>query len=1039
MATPYQELEKRRLELQNLNQQVGQRYSGMVEAGVFVGPRFERETAIAQQRKAQLAQQQLRVIERMKGSTRMYTPLVRLQQRKAERATAEYSRRTQQEYEAYKRDVEGLESGGESFNKQVDEYNRRQQELSNYLQKVAEGRESVEDITIRTGFKERRGRTIGYYYSSRSSLGDRYSEGETQNITPGGLEQWAIEGTRSYLNLGPEDIIRLNDKVIQESAFTPEEISVANQVFASRKTALEQYKREQELEQDRLKTGWGFAQKDAAQLKAVYDRAASLTPTKQAEALKEQLKGSYAKEVVEGTRWGVGGVSFSKPEMAERYAAQLDEKLLKSYQASQTPEYGRARYDIWEMPTEINPATGKRYTAPDPEFKARARYIERTEWYDKLNKPEKALALIGGSLMDFGVASTFIQKNYGSSIKSWEQKHIPNVSKLASFLTGFEPMSGFELESASIGEGTKKRTTTYTYTELSQKDILASKLYNVYDKDEVRKPFLDRVGTGLYKGATSNAILAVASAYGIGLAAGGVGRGIAAVSSARTANLAVKGAGYFIATVVAADVSLKTLAGNVGEAAVEGGVFATTLPIAAAGFRLSAGIPSQGLPVSGWRARLETFVRRYPGDIEIPEGLAPGKAIKFEAGARLSTKLGTMEPLTTKPLDFTQVKALGEFGKDVEAWIKANPQQKPVVGGSAAARAQFAGARRPGDIDIDVVDPARAALSLYPKAQKFFGKENVGLELTSEWGQATIEIYGRHGIQFLPKTPVGEFIGQHSGLPFKSGRPIEIGGVKFKPANELFLRKADSILRQQGRTIGPQPHRLKDIVDFKQYANEFIAAKKAAADRSGWLLRGYRSGKVEDLKKDFETYKLYSGLDVYPVVVKAARYAAREPGGLIGAGVAVRTIPTIKEYLKEVGRHEKNEYTPLEKYPETKSVTTTYPKVTTTYPKTTMQLYPPAPPTHKQDMKYLKQIYNYPGKYDTPPTSPHPKTTYPQTTSSKYSPRKQTRSTSKTPTPKKLTFSAFKDTIENARRKRKRRYKWDIENPVPTFESLFGG
>lgn len=33
----------------------------------------------------------------------------------------------------------------------------------------------------------------------------------------------------------------------------------------------------------------------------------------------------------------------------------------------------------------------------------------------------------------------------------------------------------------------------------------------------------------------------------------------------------------------------------------------------------------------------------------------------------------------------------------------------------------------------------------------------------------------------------------------------------------------------------------------------------------------------------------------------------------------------------------------------------------------------------------------------------------------------------------------FKKPIDFANKKRKSRYKWDIENPVPTIKSLFGG
>ena len=48
------------------------------------------------------------------------------------------------------------------------------------------------------------------------------------------------------------------------------------------------------------------------------------------------------------------------------------------------------------------------------------------------------------------------------------------------------------------------------------------------------------------------------------------------------------------------------------------------------------------------------------------------------------------------------------------------------------------------------------------------------------------------------------------------------------------------------------------------------------------------------------------------------------------------------------------------------------------------------------------------------------------------------RTPPRTPPPIR-TIKRFKDAIDHASKGRKGRYKWDINNPVPTFESLFGG
>lgn len=323
------------------------------------------------------------------------------------------------------------------------------------------------------------------------------------------------------------------------------------------------------------------------------------------------------------------------------------------------------------------------------------------------------------------------------------------------------------------------------------------------------------------------------------------------------------GAGIF-------DIGKKFSQGDIRRALTETLIFGASAPFVGAGF---TGIGGRFVKLPSAESLLNFNAKP---EIITPEGLLPGKAIKFQAGAELALDLGKMNPPISRPLDFTKVKALGDFGKEVESWIRLNPEQKPVIGGSAAAWTQFKSARLPGDIDIDVLNPKLAAELLFPKAQSFFGAENVKLDVSNQFSQATIKIYGRHGVQFISKTPVGAEIGQHTGLPFESGEPINIEGIKYKPAFELLERKADSILRQQGEIIAPQSHRMKDIIDFEKMSSEFINVKKSEAE-SAWWRKQSKAEKAALLETKLETYKLHSGLDVYPTLEVYSRHLVKNP------------------------------------------------------------------------------------------------------------------------------------------------------------------
>ncbi len=360
--------------------------------------------------------------------------------------------------------------------------------------------------------------------------------------------------------------------------------------------------------------------------------------------------------------------------------------------------------------------------------------------------------------------------------------------------------------------------------------------------------------------------------------------------------------------------------------------------------------------------------------IKVPSGLLPKQAIKFKAGAEVAFKLGEEKPPIMKPLDFTEVKALGGFGKEVEAWVRSSPEQKPVIGGSAAARTQFKYARLPGDIDIDVVNPIKAAQTLYPKAQKYFGPKDVSLDINKEFGQATISIKGQHGVQFIqkPANVLEVDIGQHTKLPFSSKSPIEIGGIKYKAAGELFQRKADSILRTQGNTIGPRPHRMKDIADFKKMSDEWIDVKKTQADKS-WLLKGYKLKQAQNIEKNLGVYKMYSGIDIYPVAKSVYKQMRKTPpnypiypmGSISSSKYSVQMpkyagrVSSYKpESIKSSG-YSINKYVPMKSsYPIAK---TTFKPSAYSYPttkKTITNYYNPQP-YYKSNIKPSTAYYPY--------------------------------------------------------------------------------
>ncbi len=158
------------------------------------------------------------------------------------------------------------------YNQMVDIYTKydlaveRQKEFNTYLQNVAEGREAgVQTVDIRLTSRphprDPNTLTVGYrnVISAKLPSQSEYISGETQvRNEPDwqkSIKEWGIAGAKSYYGLGSEDIIRVEGVTVQESSFTPEQISITSQVSSGRLSALAQYEQAQAQRQEQLKAG----------------------------------------------------------------------------------------------------------------------------------------------------------------------------------------------------------------------------------------------------------------------------------------------------------------------------------------------------------------------------------------------------------------------------------------------------------------------------------------------------------------------------------------------------------------------------------------------------------------------------------------------------------------------------------------------------------------------------------------------------------------------------------------------------------------
>ena len=296
----------------------------------------------------------------------------------------------------------------------------------------------------------------------------------------------------------------------------------------------------------------------------------------------------------------------------------------------------------------------------------------------------------------------------------------------------------------------------------------------------------------------------------------------------------------------------------------------------------------------------QNFIPQKPFvEMKTPEGLIPGKKIKFESGAEVATALEKVKSPIKEPLDFTQIKSLpGDKGLKIESWIRSHPEQQPVVGGSTAAKTQFRLARKPGDIDLNVQNVKASGTDIYNTMFKDMGTEKARsrYELKHDRYLIQTKTEGKwhDAVDIHPTVPKGSSL----RFGFKTQNPIEIGGIKYKPAGELIQRKAESVLLpQKGGTIGPRSFRMKDVGDFEKYALDALKSQREQV-QNVLFFKGYRQKKVGHIESKLSEYKFHSyfGPDIYMVRGAAKAYAdlpfsTKVPMSFVAAGSSAVRSP----------------------------------------------------------------------------------------------------------------------------------------------------
>ena len=407
-----------------------------------------------------------------------------------------------------------------------------------------------------------------------------------------------------------------------------------------------------------------------------------------------------------------------------------------------------------------------------------------------------------------------------------------------------------------------------------------------------------------------------------------------------------------------------------------------------------------------------------------PTGLTAEQVLKFEAGAELATTFKHVEPPIMEPLKFADIKTLrGKSPEIVEAWIRAHPEQKTVIAGSTAARAQFRGARRPGDVDLYVKDVTKAGEELYTSLSRELPSGETKLTRQPEHGAAIVEIKDpvtglyHHAVDIHQIPPAG------SKLRFgmETQAPVKIEGIRYVRAGELVQRKAESILqKQRAGKIGPKSHRGKDISDFISFTEELIAKRQKDAETS-ILFKGKKIKKAEALEEQLGIYKMYSTPSYELMADTMAWYSKLglpTKVGISAVGVGVTGLYKKEAYPKE----DKVKTTPYVPPGVSDRKTPAPPYVPTTIPDIQRAHYIPPVIQDTKTPPYLPP--------DVPDKKPYP-----------YLPPEVPELLPTPPPPKRLRHDLDKKPKKPVGRVQKETpgYAWQLANPIASLGQLLGG
>lgn len=417
----------------------------------------------------------------------------------------------------------------------------------------------------------------------------------------------------------------------------------------------------------------------------------------------------------------------------------------------------------------------------------------------------------------------------------------------------------------------------------------------------------------------------------------------------------------------------------------------------------------------------------FKGKLKPPTGLTPEQVLKFEAGAEIATTFKKTPPVMKEPLLFTDIKALpGETGTLVESWIRAHPEQKPVVAGSTAAKAQFERARTPGDVDLYVKDVTKAGEELYASLGEEIAPSKIKLTKQPDYDAAIVEIRDtlgewHHAVDIHRTVPAGSQL--RFGMTTQP--PVKIKGISYVRAGELVQRKAESILQKQEMgKIGPKSHRGKDIADFISFTEELITKRQMEAETSVFF-KGKKTKKAEALEEQLETYKMYS-TPSYELMMDTVSFyrglGTPTKLGISALGVGVATA----EYPKEEYPKEKKVKPYPYKAPKVSDMKTYVPPYIP--PELPDKIPPPyIPPDTTDDDPYRYIPPELPDKRPPPYIPPPPEL-------SDLLPPPP-------PPPRKLRIDLDRKPkeLKELARPETPGYAWELANPIASLEQLLGG